>query len=74
MYSYLHVMGSGPAFTLEGDIITEVKTGSTGRVYKKGNSHEVEQLAYQGKPGKEQVLYKRMASWYFYIHIQKSVE
>jgi hypothetical protein len=71
--SKLAAMKEGPAFTLSGDIITETKTGSTGRVVKAfGNnpgpfqSVKVDQVEYKGKPGKEQVLYSRMANWYFY--------
>lgn len=64
-------MKSGPAFTIDGDIITETKTGSTGRVIKRGDSYLVQELEYKGKPGKQQALYARMTSWHYFSQVKK---
>ncbi|MBS1684748.1 MAG: hypothetical protein JSS76_08340 [Bacteroidetes bacterium] len=60
-------------FTLSGDTITFTKDGSTGRITMSGESITVQQLQYNGKPGKADGLYKRMTDWYYYNHVKKSV-
>lgn len=62
-------MKGGTAFTLKGDIITENKTGNTGRIVKEGESYKVTLIKYVGAELKRQALASRMSSWYYYTQV-----